>query len=122
MLYIQNTDQLLSHGNINLRKTALDIIEYALSKADPYVATKAQVSIEGDLLRVGERKFTLTKNQHIYLVGAGKATYSIAKALEDILGDRISGGVIVCKYGQEGRLAYAALYLAGHPIPDESGC
>jgi glycerate-2-kinase len=55
------------------------------------------------------------------LLGAGKATYPIAKALEDILGDRISGGVIVCKYGQEGTLSHADLHLASHPIPDESG-
>ena len=59
MAYVKNTDQLLSHGNINTRKTALEIIEYALGKADPYIATKALVSIQGDILRVGELKFDL---------------------------------------------------------------
>ncbi len=121
MAYVKNTDQLLSHGNISTRKTALEIIEYALTKADPYIATKTLVSIQGDILHVGELKFDLTKYKRIYLLGAGKATYPIAKALEDILGDRISGGVIVCKYGQEGTLSQAELHLASHPIPDESG-
>jgi len=121
MAYVKNTDQLLSHGNIDIRKAALEMIEYALAKADPYGATKALVSIQGDILRVGALKFDLTKYKHIYLLGAGKATYPIARALEDILGDRISGGVVVGKYGQQGILSRAELRLASHPIPDESG-
>ena len=121
MAYVKNADQLLSHGNVSIRKTALEIIEHALAKADPYIATKALVSIQGDILRVGELKFDLTKYKRIYLLGAGKATYPIAKALEDILDDRISGGVIVSKYGQPGMLSEAELLLASHPIPDEAG-
>jgi glycerate-2-kinase len=121
MAYVKNADQLLSHGNINARKTALDIIEYALAKADPDIATRALVSIQGDILCVGELEFDLTQHNRIYLLGAGKATYPIARALEDILGDRISGGVIACKHGQEGTLSRAELIHASHPIPDESG-
>jgi glycerate-2-kinase len=121
MPYITNSDQLLSHGNSSLRKTAIDIIEYALAKADPYVATKARVSLQGDVLHVCGLKFDLNKYGHIYLLGAGKATYPIAKALEDILADRIAGGVVVCKYGQEGTLSRAELHRASHPIPDEAG-
>jgi glycerate-2-kinase len=121
MPYIKNANQLLSHGNISLRKTALDIIEYALAKADPYMATKTRVSLQGDVLRVCGLNFDLNKYGHIYLLGAGKATYPIAKALEDILGDRVAGGVVVCKYGQEGTLSRAELHRASHPIPDEAG-
>ncbi len=54
-------------------------------------------------------------------MGAGKATFPIAAALEDILGDRISDGLVICKYGQQGRLAHCRLHLAAHPIPDEAG-
>jgi glycerate-2-kinase len=121
MTYIKNTDQLLSHGNIEARKTALEIIEYALAKADPYSATKDLVSVRGNELIVGKLQFNLKKHNRIFLLGAGKATYPIAKALEELLGDRIADGVIVCKYGQQGKLSRARLHLASHPIPDESG-
>ncbi len=121
MTYIKNTDQLLSHGNIEARKTALEIIEYALAKADPYSATKDLVSVRGNELIVGKLQFNLKKHNRIFLLGAGKATYPIAKALEELLGDRIADGVIVCKYGQQGKLSHARLHLASHPIPDESG-
>ena len=121
MIYIKNADQLLSHGNIEARKTALEIIEYALAKADPYRATKDLVSVQGDELIVDNLRFNLKEHNRIFLLGAGKATYPIARALEELLGDRIADGVIVCKYGQQGKLSHARLHLASHPIPDESG-
>jgi hydroxypyruvate reductase/glycerate 2-kinase len=119
--YIKNSDQLLDHGNKAIRKTALDIIEYALAKADPYQATLALITVENDVLSIGDLRFDLKTHRRIFLLGAGKASYPIAKALEDILGPRIADGVIVCKYGQEGNLSRSRLYLADHPIPDESG-
>jgi glycerate-2-kinase len=121
MGYVKNADQLLSHGNIKARKTAIDIIEYGLARADPDIATRELISMQGDILHVAELKFDLTQYKRIYLLGAGKATYPIARALEDILGDRISGGVIACKYGQPGTLSRAELIHASHPIPDEFG-
>jgi glycerate-2-kinase len=121
MTYIKNADALLSHGNIEARQTALEIIEHALAQADPYSATKDLVSVQGSDLSVDNLRFNLKKHKRIFLLGAGKATFPIAKALEELLGDRIADGVIVCKYGQQGKLSRARLHLASHPIPDESG-
>ena len=119
--YIKNRRQLLSHGNIELRKAALEIIEHALAKADPYSAVYNLVQIENDILSVGDLHFDLTADQRIFMLGGGKATYPIAHALEEILGDRITDGVVICKYGQEGKLSRTRLYHASHPIPDEAG-
>jgi glycerate-2-kinase len=119
--YIINKKQLLSHGNIKLREAALDIIDHALTEVDPYKAALNLVRIEDNYLIVGDLRFDLRAHQRVFLLGAGKATYPIAKALEDLLGDRIADGVMICKYGQEGELSRARLYHANHPIPDEAG-
>jgi len=119
--YIQNLDELLAHGNVTLRRMALDIVNHALEKADPYRATRAIVHLRDDMLQVGKTRLELKKQGRIFLLGAGKATFPIAKALEEILGDRIADGVIICKYGQQGTLDRSRLYLASHPIPDEAG-
>ena len=119
--YIRNRNQLLSHGNIELREAALEIIEHALAKADPYSAVTDLIQFENDTLTVGQLHFDLTAGRRIFVLGGGKATYPIAHALEKILGDRISDGVVICKYGQKGRLSRARLYHASHPIPDEAG-
>ena len=121
MNYIQNLDELISHGNIKLRRLALEIINHALNKADPYLATKELVHLHGDFLEVGGNSLDLKKQGKIFLLGAGKATFPIAKALEEIIGNRIADGVIICKYGQSGALDHSRLYLSSHPIPDEAG-
>jgi len=121
MSYIKNLETLLAHGSEKLRRIALDIVEHGLAKADPYKAVKDLVCIKGDILHVGELRFDLKKHGRIFLLGTGKATYPIAKALEDILGERIEDGVVICKYDQEGTLSHSRLYLASHPIPDEAG-
>jgi len=119
--YIKNKKQLLSHGNIKIRKAALDIIDYSLEKADPYVATKNLISLKNNNLHVGNLTFNLHDHKRIFILGAGKATFPIAKALEEILGEKITDGIVICKYGQEGHLKHSKLYLANHPIPDEAG-
>lgn len=121
MKYIKNKEQLLSHGNYKLRKIAIEIVEHALAKADPYVATKKLVKLENNILYVGKKTIDLSNVDKIYVIGAGKATYPIAKALEEILSDKIYDGAIICKYGQEGKLKHVRLYYAGHPFPDENG-
>ncbi|GAB4118025.1 MAG: glycerate kinase [Candidatus Caldatribacteriota bacterium] len=121
MSYIKNIDQLLSHGNYELRKKALEIVEYALSKADPYLATKRLIKRDGQILYVADKVVDLKKINKVYVIGAGKATFPIALALEEILEDYIDEGVVICKYGQEGCLKYCRLYYANHPIPDENG-
>ncbi len=121
MNFIKNKETLLSHGNRKLRADVLDIIEHGLYRADPYVATKNLVYIDGDVLIAGRNQFDLNLHKRIFVVGAGKATYPIAKALEEILGNRITDGVITCKHGQEGMLKHARLYHGGHPTPDEGG-
>ena len=121
MTYIKNKKQLLSHGNIKIRKAALDIIDYSLEKADPYVATKNLISLKNNNLHVGNLTFNLHDHKRIFILGAGKATFPIAKALEEILGEKITDGIVICKYGQEGHLKHSKLYLANHPIPDEAG-
>ncbi len=121
MGYIKNTDKLLSHGNTYLRSKMIEILEAGIASADPYLKTRELVSLEGDILHVGKDDFDLKYYTRIYVLGAGKATYPIAKALDDTLGSLITDGVVICKYGQEGSLEHMRMYHSSHPVPDENG-
>lgn len=55
------------------------------------------------------------------IVGAGKAAASLAKGLEQVLGDRIDAGCIVVKYGHTESLQRIRQFEASHPLPDEAG-
>lgn len=132
MGYIKNRELLLSAGEVELRRLALDIAEAGIAAADPGVAVHRHLRLDGDRggdqggsrddgrLIVGDRVFDLSGGRRIFVIGAGKATFPIAKALDDILGPRIHKGLVTCKYGQGGTLSHIALRLADHPVPDQS--
>ena len=98
---VKNRSELLSHGFIKGREKALDIAENALQQVDPFAAVKRYLNLDGNMLRVNQAVFNLNKVNNIYAIGAGKATYPLAVALEEILGDRISDGFIAVKKGQK---------------------
>jgi glycerate-2-kinase len=124
---IKNRAELLSHGFVEGRKKALDIAEYTLNHVDPLAAVKNYVKLEGSRLQVGEAVFDLNNVNKIYAIGAGKATYPLAIALEEIFGDRITDGFIAIKKGQKnpffetlGTLSRIRVAESAHPIPDET--
>ncbi len=118
---ITNTAEITNHGNHNLRLKAVDILENALLASNPYFATMKTVRLAGDLLSIDDFSIDLRKFEHIYILGAGKATGLIAKALEEILGSRISDGLVVLRHGDLTKLGYARVMFGAHPIPDLDG-
>jgi len=120
-MIIKNREELLSHGNKRGREATLDVIEYAIKAVDAYEATKKKVNIDNNRLAVGDLSYNLLKVENIYVVGGGKATFSIAQALNEILGERITRGVINVKKGENRRLSHIKVIEADHPLPDEMG-
>ncbi len=120
-MYIKNREELTSHGYKKEREVAINIIEHTLSALDPYTATQDFVSCQGEILTVGPLHFDLSRRGNIYVLGAGKATFSIAKALEEILSEKISGGIIIVKRGQADTLHRIKVREASHPLPDRYG-
>ncbi len=117
---IQNRARLVDHGPEALRADAVDIIEHGIHAADPYTATMNLLKLEGDRLCVGSLEYDLRDWKHIYVVGTGKATQPIALALEEVLGGRITDGLVVLKRGAAHRLRRIRIIEAAHPVPDEN--
>ena len=121
MPYLTNREHLLSHGPVQLRSMLLQCLEAGLERADPGKAVLETVRWTGKRLLVKDQAIPLQEGRRILVLGAGKASYPIAEALESILGERIFDGVVICKHGQPGRLQRCRLYPAAHPIPDQNG-
>ena len=68
-----------------------------------------------------QRARATTATASIYVVGAGKAGASMARAAERVLGRRITAGLINVKYGHLAKLRRIELNECGHPVPDERG-
>ena len=55
----------------------------------------------------------------IILVSIGKAAWTMAKAASDTIGDRITSGIVITKYGHsKGSISGIRIFEAGHPVPD----
>ncbi len=107
MSRILNHEALTSHGHVEGRKLVLEILEAGLMAADPYHNTRRLVKRDGDTLTIGDPLFEVTGTpkmgdevidlrtvERIFLFGAGKGIQRVARALEDILGERVSGGCV----------------------------
>jgi hydroxypyruvate reductase/glycerate 2-kinase len=94
-----------------------EIFDKSLLAVDPYKAVASYSGIISSTYKSGNfRKLILT--------GFGKAASLMSKAIEDDLGDLLSGGIIVTKYGhsvQGDSNSKITAYEAGHPLPDENG-
>ena len=106
---------------IPMRQQAEEIFRAALKAVDPIEAVFRYVKRVDGALHVGERRFEFKDYDRILVVGAGKAGAPMARALEDLLSDRISDGVIVVKEGHSLPLQHVRIHEAGHPVPDERG-
>ncbi len=104
-----------------LRADAKRIWEAALRAVDPAAAVRRHVRRDRDDLLVGGKRFPLGRVSGIRVLGAGKAAAPMARALEKILGDRLTGGVLVTRYGYGLPLRRLELIEAGHPLPDANG-
>ncbi|MEH6682046.1 MAG: glycerate kinase [Sediminicola sp.] len=106
---------------MNHRQTAIDIFLAGVESVNPELLIKRNASLSDGHLKVGERMVDLNDVGNIFVVGAGKASVAMAKALEGLMGDRIAGGHIVTKYGHIAPLKYIQITEAGHPVPDKNG-
>ena len=101
------------------------IFQAGLARVDPYRMLLDHVRLERDRLVVefdGERhEAPLAAIRRIMVLGAGKASARMAKALEDILGERIDSGLVVVKYGHGEDLRRIEVAESGHPTPDANG-
>jgi glycerate 2-kinase len=111
----------MSSNTEKMREHAMQIFQAGLQAVDPVEAIIRHVRLNDNLFIIGERRFNLKDYDRILVVGAGKAVAPMAKAVEDLLGDRISAGVIVVKDEHGLPLKKIKVCEASHPVPDERG-
>jgi glycerate 2-kinase len=96
----------------------VDIFRAALLSADPYQAVADQA--DETLLEYQKGNY-----ERLYLIGFGKGLSPMARAIMERMGQMVSGGVVVTKYGYGDRTGTAdskiRIYEGGHPLPDKNG-
>lgn len=109
-----------------LRARAARLFRASLEPVNPYEAVRRFIAVEDNRLhfKAGDLSGTeldLGMVDRVFIVGGGKATAPMAKAVEEILGDRIEAGIINVKYGFTAELSSTEMREAAHPVPDQNG-
>lgn len=102
---------------MNLRKAILDIYREGVVAVLPGNLIHDAVTATDEGLIIEEKGVPFPRGTRVHVFGSGKASIGAAKALEDVMADRIAGGLIVSNYN-DSSLDRIEIYVGSHPIPD----
>jgi glycerate 2-kinase len=103
----------------NINDILISIINSGIHAVEPEILMKEKIKYLNEVLYVNNTPFDLTNVKNVYVVGFGKVSSSMALELENILGNRISKGLIITNSLDESKLKIIKCKVGNHPIPDE---
>ncbi len=112
---IRNFHELATNAR---RRDALAVLEAGLQAIDTKRAIHERVGFDGKVLEVLGHAWDLSEYEDVYVIGIGKAALDAASALEEILGDRITGGIVLDV--KKGSLKKMESVAGEHPLPTET--
>jgi glycerate 2-kinase len=100
---------------------ALEIFHHGLAAVNPREAIQRSVALKESVIRVFTNPFELT-NKKVYVISIGKAAGLMAAGLHEVLGDRITGGLIAGPLVDQQTMSGAGnrwrTFAGGHPLPN----
>lgn len=113
---IQNSTKL---EKTELRKSALAIAEAGFAAIDTRAALKKHLRVDGDRVTVGGVRFRVGGQGKLFLIGVGKCSSEAALAIEEIAGEKLSGGIVLDVRTPPSRGGRVKYYGGTHPFPSE---
>lgn len=112
-----------SYSLRKLRRDAMDILSTAVEAVDSGEAIRRNLVIDDGELRINGVALDLDRYSNVYVIGGGKAGGSMAEAIEELLGDRVTTGILNVLKGTESdyHLEKIRLNGASHPTPGKDG-
>ena len=106
---------------LELRHSARRVLDAAIAAGDAGRLTRRALVREGSRLRVGDRVFDLGRVRRVVVVGAGKASGTMAEAAEAVLDGVPVEGLVAVKERRDPGPRRIPVVESGHPVPDARG-
>jgi glycerate 2-kinase len=104
-----------------MRRDARAIFDHVLGEMDARKAVLRSIRIMGTRLEIVDSLFDLSAPRTIiYSIALGKAAAPMAKALDEILGERLAGGVISTQNYNVPLSSVWRKFAGGHPAPNQA--
>ncbi len=97
------------------RNSVVKIFSEALKTVLPDNMIRNAVKIEGSYLVIEDTRYRIGDSAKIHLLGSGKAAIEMAKPIEQLLGERLAGGLVVANYEEEFSNVVRS-FASSHPI------
>lgn len=111
-----------------------ELLDAGLDALDPYLRVKNFVQVQDGKIILDDRGYEMKGDPHagpavydlkdydrVFVIGAAKGIQRAAAAMEEVLGDILTGGYVIAKHGEEHLCKKIQVIYAGHPIPDQYG-
>lgn len=97
-----------------------EILASAIQAVEPGNAIRHYVRRDGDKLLAADRIYDLSAYSKIVLLAVGKAAAAMSHAMTQLLGDRLTSGMVVTKQSVSSLLLpdTVQVILGGHPVPN----
>lgn len=110
--------EVLAEGDA--RRIALEIADAGLRAIDTPTVLRETIRLEGHQLCIGTNTCSLFETKRIFFVGIGKCAIQAALTLEEILGDTLSGGIVLdVSMPELCDLKKIECHVGSHPMPTE---
>jgi glycerate 2-kinase len=97
------------------------LIAAALAAVNPHSTIQNHLRLDDDNLVIDDRVINLT-NKDIRCIAVGKASIPMARSIHELLGSRISQGLVITKYDHLKDVKFPAHWEtieSAHPVPDD---
>ena len=118
-MLFKNRDRIIENGQTEflkrIRRDILDIFSFAIDAVNPYNSVYSR--FKDGAIDIDSKKIYISDFKNIYLIGFGKASIGMAKAVCDSV--NIKNGIIVTNDVSARSInANIKIYVASHPIPE----
>ncbi len=97
---------------------AMEIARAGLAAVEGGRLVRAILTRSGKDLEVLGKRFDLSRFKRTFLIAAGKAAGPMAAGFMAVLGDRVDGGIVTCRPGENPDPDRLTAIPAAHPLPD----
>ncbi len=95
-----------------------EILTEAIELVKPENSLLKKVKFQNNSLIIDNSIISLNNYKNVYVCGSGKASVNMAKAIIEILSDKIKSGVIVSSFNHE-NIGNIKVLKGSHPVPNE---
>lgn len=104
---------------MSLRTIATEIFHRTLAAIDVETVVKQALHLSGDTLKAGETEVRLSDFSRLIVIAIGKASLPMARVAADVLGNRITDGLIATNAVTGEVPNHFQVFTGGHPLPNQ---